>query len=62
LDIGNKRSIRRIKIAEIKFMIGTAGYSLLDQRTNEYILELDMNTTGKIFAVRKNLCSTNITG
>jgi hypothetical protein len=35
----NQRDIRRLKAAEMKFIRRTAGYSLLDHRRNEDILE-----------------------
>jgi hypothetical protein len=34
-----RSSIRRLKTAELRFMSCTAGYSLLDHRRNENILE-----------------------
>jgi hypothetical protein len=36
-----KKDIRRLKVAEMKFMTRTAGYSLRDHRRNEYVLELE---------------------
>jgi len=37
--INTQRDIRRLKTTEMEFMRRTAGYSLLDHRKNENILE-----------------------
>jgi len=54
--------IRRLKTAEMKFMRSTAGYSLLDNRRNECILEeLKVDPVEKKLAQHKQKWLNNIT-
>jgi hypothetical protein len=57
----NQRDIRRLKAAEMKFMRRTAGYSLLDHRRNEDILEeLRVDPVKKKLAQCKQKCLNHV--